>query len=109
MAARWIPKFFKPQDIYREVRGVAPDLLVYFDNLGWRSVGSFGHGDIYTFDNDTGPDDANHAVNGVYIYTPPAFNLGGKELPDTQINGLCPNSPKSLRFACPGRYARKSN
>ena len=46
-----------------QVRGVAPDLLVYFDNLGWRSVGSFGHGDVYTFENDTGPDDANHAEN----------------------------------------------
>jgi predicted AlkP superfamily phosphohydrolase/phosphomutase len=83
-------KVFRPKEIYREVRGVAPDLIVYFDNLGWRSVGSFGQGDIYTFDNDTGPDDANHAVNGVYIYTPPEFNLGGKELPDTQLMDFAP-------------------
>jgi predicted AlkP superfamily phosphohydrolase/phosphomutase len=83
-------KVFKPKEIYREVRGVAPDLIIYFDNLGWRSVGSFGHGDIYTFDNDTGPDDANHAVNGVYIYTPPEFNLGGKALPNTQLMDFAP-------------------
>ncbi len=81
---------FMPQSIYREVRGVAPDLLVYFDNLGWRSVGSFGHGDIYTFENDTGPDDANHAENGIYIYTPPEGNLGGMQLPQTQLMDFAP-------------------
>ncbi|UCG22716.1 MAG: alkaline phosphatase family protein [Chloroflexota bacterium] len=81
---------FMPQKIYREVRGVAPDLLVYFDDLGWRSVGSFGHGDIYTFENDTGPDDANHAENGIYIYTPPEHNLGGQQLPHTQLMDFAP-------------------
>jgi predicted AlkP superfamily phosphohydrolase/phosphomutase len=83
-------RVFKPQEIYQVVRGVAPDLIVYFDNLGWRSVGSFGHHGVYTFENDTGPDDANHAVNGVYIYTPPAANLGGRQLPDTQLMDLAP-------------------
>jgi len=83
-------KVFKPQEIYREVRGVAPDLLVYFDNLGWRSVGSFGHGDIYTLENDTGPDDANHAVNGMWIYTPPDKDLGGVSLPPTQLMDFAP-------------------
>jgi predicted AlkP superfamily phosphohydrolase/phosphomutase len=81
---------FKPQEIYRKVRGVAPDLIVYFDNLGWRSVGSFGHGDIYTFENDTGPDDANHAENGIYIYTPPGRSLGGRRLPTAQLMDFAP-------------------
>ena len=81
---------YKPQEIYRTVKGVAPDLIVYLDDLGWRSVGSFGHGDIYTFENDTGPDDANHAVNGVWIYTPPQRNLGGKKLPATQLMDFTP-------------------
>ncbi|MGD8857684.1 MAG: alkaline phosphatase family protein [Chloroflexota bacterium] len=83
-------RVFKPGEIYREVRGVAPDLIVYFDDLGWRSVGSFGHGDIYTFENDTGPDDANHAENGVYIYTPPERNLGGRQLAKTQLMDFAP-------------------
>ncbi len=83
-------KVFKPQTIYREVRGVAPDLIVYFDDLGWRSVGSFGYEDIYTFENDTGPDDANHAVNGIWIYTPPKMNLGGIELPPAQLMDFAP-------------------
>lgn len=84
-------KVFKPQEIYQKVRNVAPDLIVYFDNMGWRSVSSFGHGDIYTFKNDTGPDDANHAVNGLYIYTPPKENLGGLCLPDTQLMDFAPS------------------
>jgi predicted AlkP superfamily phosphohydrolase/phosphomutase len=32
-------KVLKPQDVYPEVRGIAPDLIVYFGDLAWRSVG----------------------------------------------------------------------
>jgi predicted AlkP superfamily phosphohydrolase/phosphomutase len=59
-------KVFKPQDVYPEVRGVAPDLIVYFGDLSWRSVGSVGNRSIYTYENDTGPDGANHDRNGVW-------------------------------------------
>jgi hypothetical protein len=45
---------FRPEDIYRSVRGVAPDLIVYFGDLAWRSVGAVGMGGIHTFENDTG-------------------------------------------------------
>jgi len=81
---------FKPQAIYREVNNVAPDLIVYFGNLSWRSVGSFGHDDVYTFENDTGPDDANHAENGIWIYTQLGKDLGGKRLPDKQLMDFAP-------------------
>ncbi len=60
-------KVFRPAAIYRAIRGIPPDLLVYFDDLRWRSVGSVGYGAIHTFENDTGPDDANHAEDGLYI------------------------------------------
>jgi predicted AlkP superfamily phosphohydrolase/phosphomutase len=53
-------RVFKPQDVYPEVRGVAPDLIVYFGDLDWRSVGAVGNQSIYTFENDTGTDGANH-------------------------------------------------
>ena len=53
-------------------------------------MGSLGHGDIYTFENDTGPDDANHAEYGVYIYTPPAGGLGGRQLPPAQLMDFAP-------------------
>ena len=62
-------KVYKPQDIYRQVNGVAPDLIVYFGNLAWRSVGAVGMDSIYTFENDTGPDEANHDWYGMFILT----------------------------------------
>ncbi len=69
---------FKPQDIYREVNGIAPDLIVYFGDLHWRSVGSLGYGRHYTLENDTGPDDANHAVEGMYILHEPNGKSRGR-------------------------------
>jgi predicted AlkP superfamily phosphohydrolase/phosphomutase len=60
-------KVFRPEQLYQVRRGIAPDLLAYFGNLAWRSAGSVGLGSIYTFENDTGPDDANHAQFGIFI------------------------------------------
>ncbi len=62
-------KAYRPEDLYRQVNGVAPDLIVYFGNLGWRSVGAVGMGGIHTFENDTGPDEANHDWHGLFILT----------------------------------------
>ena len=62
---------YRPEELYRECRGVPPDLIVYFGNLDWRSVGAVGLGTIHTFENDTGPDDANHAQHGICILADP--------------------------------------
>jgi predicted AlkP superfamily phosphohydrolase/phosphomutase len=57
-----------PEELYTApFRGIPPDLTVYFGNLAWRSVGSVGLNSIHTFDNDTGPDEANHDWNGVFL------------------------------------------
>jgi len=61
-------KVFKPENVYKKTKRIPPDLIVYFGNLDWRSVGSVGSNKIHTFENDTGPDDANHAEDGIYIY-----------------------------------------
>jgi predicted AlkP superfamily phosphohydrolase/phosphomutase len=60
-------KAHRPEELYREVRGVAPDLLVYFGDLFWRWVGSIGSGNFYTFENDTGPDGSNHDWHGIFL------------------------------------------
>ncbi|MBW2091069.1 MAG: alkaline phosphatase family protein [Deltaproteobacteria bacterium] len=61
-------RVFKPEEIYRAVRNVPPDLIVYFGDLAWRSVGIVGQNQpLYTFENDIGPDDANHAQDGLLI------------------------------------------
>ena len=49
------------------LRGRQKSDIVYFGNLAWRSAGSIGDGSIHVFENDTGPDDANHAQEGLYI------------------------------------------
>lgn len=81
---------FRPEAIYQEVRNVAPDLIVYLGDLHWRSVGSFGFDSIYTFENDTGPDDANHAQDGMIIYCDPRQNLSGATLNGLQLMDFAP-------------------
>ena len=81
---------YKPEELYREVRNVAPDLMVYFGNLRWRALGSFGLPDIYSFENDLGPDDANHAQHGVFVMWDPRHNYGGQEVEDLQLMDVAP-------------------
>jgi predicted AlkP superfamily phosphohydrolase/phosphomutase len=69
----------KPEEIYAAQKGVAPDLIVIFGDLRWRSVGSLGHGSIYTFENDTGPDEANHAQYGIFMLNNAPGATGGKK------------------------------
>jgi len=58
---------FKPQEIYRTVKNVAPDLIVHFGALYWRSIGGVGYPTIHVQENDSGPDDCNHAQFGSMI------------------------------------------
>jgi predicted AlkP superfamily phosphohydrolase/phosphomutase len=92
---------FRPQDIYAEVNGVAPDLIVYFGDLGWRSVGSVGLDSIWTFENDTGPDDANHAQHGIFIAHDPRSPAGGRELNDLSIYDVAPTILTLLGYQAP--------
>jgi predicted AlkP superfamily phosphohydrolase/phosphomutase len=71
-------KVYKPQDIYDKVNAVPPDLVVLFGNLNWRSVGTVGNPSIYTFENDTGPDDANHSRYGMYLLHHPSLPARGR-------------------------------
>jgi predicted AlkP superfamily phosphohydrolase/phosphomutase len=80
----------KPEEVYREVTGIAPDLIVYFGGLYWRSVGSVGHPGIYTYDNDTGPDDANHAQYGLVILYDPRAPMHGHQFTGLQLESIGP-------------------
>jgi predicted AlkP superfamily phosphohydrolase/phosphomutase len=66
----------KPEDLYAERNGVPPDLLVYFGDLHWRSIGRVGTGAVHVLENDTGPDDANHAQEGMYVLAAPGVPPG---------------------------------
>ncbi len=67
----WKTKVIKPQEYYQELNGEYPDLMVYFDDLYWRSAGTLGYGTKFLLENDTGPDDAVHAQEGMYILYDP--------------------------------------
>lgn len=72
----------QPGELFTEVNGIPPDLFVYFGNLAWRSIGTITppplngtldppgrirEPSLYTPGNDTGPDDANHDWDGIFI------------------------------------------
>ncbi len=64
-------RVFKPEEVYKEINNIAPDLIAYLGDLDWRSAGSVGTGTVHMFENDTGPDDANHAQDGILICNRP--------------------------------------
>jgi predicted AlkP superfamily phosphohydrolase/phosphomutase len=81
-------RVFRPEELWRERRGIPPDLVVYFGDLGWRSNGSLGHGRHWTFDNDTGPDDANHDRDGICVMAGPGIPGGRRD--DLTIYDIAP-------------------
>jgi predicted AlkP superfamily phosphohydrolase/phosphomutase len=83
-------KVFKPEQLYKIRRGMAPDLLAYFGNLAWRSAGTVGSGSIYSFENDTGPDDANHSPHGIFIAKPAGNLTGSGKLEGLNIQDIAP-------------------
>jgi predicted AlkP superfamily phosphohydrolase/phosphomutase len=94
-------RIFKPHEIYHEVNGVAPDLIVYFGDLFWRSVGSVGYGSYYTFENDTGPDDCNHAQNGMVILYDPNKPGNHQQLKGAQLMDIAPTILEHLGITAP--------
>lgn len=68
-----------PEETYKAVNRIPPDLIVIFDELRWRSIGSIGTGSIYSYENDTGPDDANHAQEGMYLLSLPESLTGKRD------------------------------
>jgi predicted AlkP superfamily phosphohydrolase/phosphomutase len=61
-------KVFLPEETYRVCLNIPPDLIAYLGDLNWRSAGSVGQKRIHIFENDTGPDDANHAQEGIFVW-----------------------------------------
>jgi predicted AlkP superfamily phosphohydrolase/phosphomutase len=71
-------RVFKPEEIYRNVRNVAPDLIAHFGDLKWRSIGGVGYRALHTLENDTGPDGCNHAQFGAMVLASPLGDLRGE-------------------------------
>ncbi len=83
-----------PEDVYKECKGIPPDLIVYLGNLDWRSAGTVGNANVHLFDNDTGPDDANHAPEGVFVW----HNRGKAPARSTERVSIYDVAPSILDF-----------
>jgi len=93
----------RPEDLYKEVKNVPPDLIAYFGDLNWRSVGSIGMDSIHTFENDTGPDDANHDYNGVFVLADPRISTSeqGRNIENISLYDIAPTILDCLNTKSP--------
>jgi len=89
-------KAYFPEELYPEIKGFPPDLIVILGDLTYRSVGSVGLREIYTFENDTGPDDANHSYEGLYMIKEPKNKLKGRK--DADIYDIAGTILKIMGF-----------
>ncbi len=95
----WNTRVIKPQEEWEELNGDYPDLMVYFDDLFWRSAGTLGHKGLYLAENDTGPDDAVHAQHGMYILYDPKAPAGARR--DIDILDVAPTVLDRLGLPVP--------
>lgn len=102
---KWETKVYRPEELYPECRGSPPDLMVYFDDLYWRSAGTMGQGDLYLPENDTGPDDAVHDKLGLYIYHDPRKDYGGERF-DMSIYDVSPLILEAMDLGDQGEIRR---
>ncbi len=93
-------RILDPRKLYRELRGDPPDLMVYFDDLRWRSAGTMGHPSNYLRMNDTGPDDAVHSMEGVYLAYDPQVT-DGRAIPAFDAVDLMPTLLELARQEAP--------
>ncbi len=91
----------RPEAVYRRVRGRAPDLLVYFGDLDYRSIGTVGHGRVFLDANDRGPDACNHDWEGILIAAGPSFDRRGP-VEGARIYDVLPTVLDCLGIARPG-------
>jgi predicted AlkP superfamily phosphohydrolase/phosphomutase len=78
-----------PADVYTEMRGAPPELMVFFDDLGYRALASVGHDSIYSPTNDTGPDACNHDWHGIFILAGPGVRARGRQA-DLNLTDITP-------------------
>ena len=91
---------FEPEEVYGPSVGDKPDLMVYFDDLDWRSAGTMGHDSLYLAENDTGPDDSVHSMTGIFIYHAPG-STKGTDLGTLDTEDFAPTVLKMFGVAVP--------
>ena len=97
---------YKPETLYPVSIGDRPDLMVYFDDLYWRSAGTLGHSDIYLSENDTGPDDAVHSQHGTFILHDRQLKQRG-QIADIDILDIAPTLLARMKIKIPSSMEGK--
>ncbi len=73
-------KVLSPTQAYgNNPRGFPPDLTLILNDLSYRALGTLGHPNWFSSQNDTGQDGANHAQNGICICHGPNQEAGYQE------------------------------
>jgi len=98
---------FKPEEVYREVRGIAPDLIVHFGGLAWRSVGGVGYPTLHVQEDETGPDDCNHSQHGAFVLAAPGLGAIG-EIEGAHLLDIAPTLLELGGYDVPGSMQGKS-
>jgi predicted AlkP superfamily phosphohydrolase/phosphomutase len=97
-------RVLRPHEIYPEVNGVAPDLMVYFGDLRRRALATLGGGeDLHTTENDTGPDHANHGDTGVFLLAGTGASPGPR--PGLSLYDVAPTLESLLGVESPVRHS----
>jgi predicted AlkP superfamily phosphohydrolase/phosphomutase len=68
----------KPEEIYRTVHRVAPDLLVNLGGLAWRALDGVGYATLHVQANDIGAGDCTAAPFGSFILAAPHSLISGE-------------------------------
>jgi len=75
-------RLVRPEQAYREVNGVAPDLLCFFGDLTHRSLGGVGARNVLAtieeVENDRGRGGANHDWDGIFVLAGPEIDPIGQ-------------------------------
>lgn len=102
-----------PHRVYKEVRGDAPDLMVYFGKVDWRSAGTIGYSSLFLEENDTGPDDSVHSFEGIYAVQGAGLEAKGPgpterliDIGPTVLAFMGQDIPKSVQGKPIGRLVR---
>jgi predicted AlkP superfamily phosphohydrolase/phosphomutase len=82
-------KIIEPHELYGEITCDAPDLMASFDDYSIRAAGTLGHDTLFLSENDTGPDDSMHSMDGVLMIYDPKVSRG-MEIKGASILDIAP-------------------
>jgi predicted AlkP superfamily phosphohydrolase/phosphomutase len=68
---------FQPQQIYRSVRSIPPDLIVQFGGLSWRAIDSVGDSMLHRGPGEIGEGDCCPAPQGAFVLAVPGLSGTG--------------------------------